>query len=71
MSDYTRELESYIRNRAWMVRHYARCRGSIQRRQAIQMLGLAIRRAFNESDDFEPLLLAVLDGLSPKDEHRF
>jgi hypothetical protein len=38
------------------------------RQRAIRDLGLAVRRAFNESDDFEALLIALYDGLSPNDD---
>lgn len=64
-----------ILNAGWMVRHYARgARLSIQRtqrQQAIQKLGLLVRAAFTESDDFEPLLAAVVDGLRPGDSQPF
>lgn len=70
-------LVAAILNAAWLVRHYSR--GAVQRNspyaqkraEAINKMGLAVREAFNVSDDFEVLLLAVLDGLSPRDEHRF
>jgi hypothetical protein len=59
-----------IYNAAYQVRHYARGgRTTIQQRQrqqAIRQLGLTVRTAFNESEDFEPLLVAVFDGLSEK-----
>lgn len=75
MAPETRNLVAGILNSAWMVRHYDRgSRDGVvytRRLQAIQMLGLAIRHAFNETDDFEPLLLALLDGLEPREEHRF
>jgi hypothetical protein len=62
-----------IREAAWWVRHYRRgarlpAISGPQRAQAIQRLGLAVRHAFNESDDFELLLRAVLEGLSPRDD---
>ena len=64
-----------ILNASYMVRHYARGgRSSLQRTQrsqAIQRLGLTVRDAFNESDDYEPLLAAVVDGLRPKDDPPF
>lgn len=64
-----------IYNAAWMVRNYARGgRTTIQRKerqQAIRQLGLTVRSAFNQSEDFEPLLVAVFDGLSPKDAPPF
>ncbi len=60
-----------ILNAAWMVRHYARgARSSIhaaERAAAIRALGLTVRRAFTESDHFEPLLAAVADGLRPRE----
>jgi hypothetical protein len=68
-------LVSLILNAAWMVRHYARGgRSTIQRTertQAIQKLGLTVREAFSQSEDFEPLLAAVVDGLRPKDDPPF
>lgn len=70
----TGELLSSIRNATWMVRHYAPARNSLQRlqrAQAIQMLGLAVRDAFNKSNDFEALLDALVDGLHPKDGPQF
>jgi hypothetical protein len=63
-----------ILNSAWMVRHYALQRNHAQRlkrAQAIRKLGLEVREAFNSSDDFEPLLAAVVDGLRPRDERPF
>ncbi len=67
-----------INNAAWWVRHYRRG-GRMQRtssqamlrRQAIQRLGLAVREAFNASEDFEPLLVAVFASLSRDDEPPF
>jgi len=60
-----------ILNAAYLVRLYCR---PIQRRQragAIAELGRAVREAFNSSEDFEPLLRAVVDGLLPRDERTF
>lgn len=58
-----------------MVRHYARgARTGIQREHraaAIAKLGETVRHAFNTSDDFEPLLAAICDGLRPRDEQPF
>lgn len=69
------QLVAAILNAAWMVRHYARgYRSSInrsQRSQAIRELGVIVRDAFNQSDDFEALLAAVCDGLRPRDEQPF
>lgn len=75
MAPDTGRLVAAILNAAWMVRHYERgARTSIQRKerqQAIRRLGLTVRETFGSSEDFEPLLVAVLDGLAPRDEHRF
>lgn len=71
----TAALVAAILNAGFMVRHYARgARGRLQRAertQAIQHMGLAVREAFNRSEDFEPLLAAVVDGLRPRDEPPF
>ena len=75
MAPDTAELVASIYNAAWLLRHYWRgSRGAIQRLErakAIQALGLAVRRAFNATDDFEPLLIAFFDGLSQKDHPPF
>jgi hypothetical protein len=64
-----------ILNAGWMVRHYVRGARSqtqkLQRKQAIQFLGVTVREAFNASDDYEALLVAVVDGLRPKDDPPF
>lgn len=68
------QLESAIRNDAWMVLHYAPQRTPamrLRRAQAILKLGLTIREAFNKTDNFEPLLVAIVDGLRPRDERPF
>jgi hypothetical protein len=66
----TEEYVAAIYNKCWMVRNYERGgRTSIQRQdrqQAIYQLGLVVRTAFNATEDFEPLLTALFDGLSPK-----
>jgi hypothetical protein len=66
-------LVAAILNAAWMVRHYERGgRTSIGRRRrnaAIKKMGLTVRECFNQSEDFEPLLAAILDGLDPKPPH--
>lgn len=66
---------SAILNAAWMVRHYARGGRStilkLERDGAILALGLIVRDAFSSSDDFEPLLGAVVDGLRPKEDTPF
>jgi len=78
MAPDTGELVARIYNAAWMVRHYARggrqSRESAQaalRRQAIRDLGLVCRECFNSTDDFEPLLVAIFDGLQQKDSAPF
>lgn len=60
-----------IRNAAWMVRNYRRPCLSQQRDAAIRALGVTVRDAFNKSEDFEPLLAAICDGLRPHDERPF
>lgn len=66
---------SAILNAAWLVRHYARGgRTTIQRNeraQAIRKLGVTVREAFNGSEDFEPMLAAVVEGLRPKGDPPF
>lgn len=62
-------LRAEIKNSAWLVRYYKRNR--LRRAQAILRLGLAIREAFNSSDEFEVLILEILDGVSPEDRPRF
>lgn len=78
MAPDTAALVAGILNAAWMVRHYSRggrmrptSKMALYRGQAIQKLGLEVRVAFSISDDFEPLLAAVCDGLRPKDEQPF
>lgn len=70
MAPRTEALVSAILNAAWPVRN-ARGKRSIQRAQAIQKLGLTVRMALEESDDFEPLLGAILNGLSSRDDTQF
>lgn len=66
------QLVAAIMNAAWMVRHHQRggrsSIGRTQRAQAVQLLGLVVRDAFATSDDFEPLLAAIVDGLRPRAE---
>ena len=64
-----RNYTASILNASWVVRHYKRNR--LKRAQAIQRLGIEVREAFIHSDDFEPLLAAILAGLRPKDEDPF
>jgi hypothetical protein len=69
-------LAADIRNAAWRVRHYQRggrsSIGRAQRERAIRSMGFIVRAAFNESENFEVLLIAVVDGLRPRpDEQAF
>lgn len=68
MAPDTAELVASIYNAAWLVRHNGRGGRSstqrLERAQAIQRLGLTVREVFNASEDFEPLLIALFDGLS-------
>jgi hypothetical protein len=64
-------LAAAILNAAYMVRHYRRPCARAQRAAAVRALGLTVRDAFNQSEDFEPLLAAVCDGLRPHDERPF
>lgn len=60
-----------ILNAAYLVRMYCRPIQRHQRAGAIRSLGLECRDAFNASEDFEPLLAAICDGLRPRDERPF
>lgn len=75
MAPDSAELVARIYNAAWMVRHNARGgRSSIQRPErqaAIRELGMVVRQVFNATDDFEPLLVALFDGLHPRDAPPF
>ena len=59
------------------VRHYERggrlkySPMAIRRHQAILKLGLTVRHAFSQSDDFEALLTALVDGLHSRDDPPF
>lgn len=76
MAPDTGRLVAAILNAGYMVRHYARG-GRLtflmreERAEAIRHMGLTVRDAFNKSDDFEPLLVAVVDGLRPRDDPPF
>lgn len=52
----------------YMVRHYPRPGQRALRAAAIRALGLTLREAFNQSDDFETLLAALVSGLSARDD---
>lgn len=75
----TGQLVAAILNDCWMVRNYVRGgrlsdRNSAlasHRQAAIRKLGLTVRAAFTRSEDFEPLLVAIFHGLSPKDDPPF
>jgi len=43
----------------------------MKRRQAIQLLGLTVREALNKANDFEPILIALVDGLNNKNDPPF
>lgn len=64
-----------IYNACYLVRHYARGgRSTLQREQrteAIRRLALALREALEKSNDPEPILAAVVDGLRPRNEPPF
>lgn len=64
------DLVSSIYNACWWLRN-SRGKRNAQRQQAILAVGLAVRSAFQQTEDFEPLLAALLDGLSPRDDSRF
>ena len=61
------QLAAEIRHAAWMVRHYRRSAQRVQRAAAIRELGLVVRKVFNQSEDFEHLLNAIVEGLKPQD----
>lgn len=75
MAPDTGELTASIYNAAYMVRHYQRGGrtfiGRESREKAIRDMGLAIRHAFNSSEDFAPLIAAVACGIFPKDDPPF
>jgi len=62
-------LISEILNTAYMVRYYKRGSrttiGRLQRDQAVLKLALIAREALNTSDQFEPILEAIVEGLRP------
>ena len=60
---------SAIQNAAWHVRN-VRPVSRVRHAQAIQRLGVTVRAALAESDDFEAILAAVVDGLRPLDARR-
>lgn len=71
MAPDTADLAASIYNAAWYLRNRRRGSSTIERAQAILLLGLAVRHAFAVSDDFEALLVAIFDGLNKKDDLPF
>jgi hypothetical protein len=53
-----------IYNAAWQVRFWRRPHQHEQKARSFLQLGLAARAAFNATEDFEPLLLAIRDALT-------
>ncbi len=62
-SDRTEQHVAAIYNAAWPVRYLCRPHQHELRAAAWHNLGLAARAAFNASDQFAPLLLAIADAL--------
>ena len=62
-SDRTEQHVAAIYNAAWPVRSLCRPHQHELRAAAWHNLGLAARAAFNASDQFAPLLLAIADAL--------
>lgn len=58
-ADKTVELVATIHNAAWWVRYYCRPHQVAQRAKAVRVMGLAVRAAFNATEDFGPLLDAL------------
>ncbi len=67
----TTVLLAEIYSAAWWTRHYSRPTQRDKKAQAVIRLGLAVRAAFNASEDFEPLLFAVCDALAVRQDTRF
>lgn len=68
------ELLAAINNDCYLVRHYHSQRTSIERlrrHQAIQKLGETLKFAFSQTDQYEALIAALLDGLRPEDRPPF
>ena len=62
-SDQTAQHVAAIYNAAWPVRQLCRPHQLEQRSRAWRHMGLAARAAFNASDQFAPLLLAIANAL--------
>jgi hypothetical protein len=74
MGPDTGALLTQIRNDCWPVRYYSHARTQamrLRREQAIKRLGLTVRYAFSASDDFEALLITLVDGLNTKETKPF
>ena len=55
-----------IYNAAWFVRDLGRPHQHDKKAEAINRLGLTVRAAFDAGTDFEPLLYAIRDALTPR-----
>jgi len=71
MAPEPQQLSAAIYNATYWVRQYGGARNRLRRSQAILLLGLTVRDAFNKSDDFETLLYALVNGLKKDDEPPF
>lgn len=60
-------LIAAIRNDSWLVRHYS-SRNADKFKAAIEKLGITVKFAFMHSDDYAPMLIAIADGLSERDD---
>lgn len=58
-----------LRHAGWMIRHYSR--NQLLREQWIQKLGALSHQAFNESNDYRGILLAIVDALRPREQQEF
>lgn len=63
-NDRSAQCCAEIFNAAWWIRHYCRPAKRVERQAAVLDLGLAVRQAFAATEDFEPLLRALADGLA-------
>lgn len=63
----TPEWISEIRNAAWHVRQI-RTVNRLRRDQAILRLGVTVRAALAESEDYESILGAIVEGLRPLEQ---
>lgn len=65
--EFKETLVAAIRNDSWMVRHYS-SRNQDKFKAAVEKLGITVKYAFMHSDDYTPLLIALADGLSVRDD---